>query len=255
MSRRSGFTLLEVMIALGVAAVGLLALASWAANMSRQQQMLSQKMITLEVNSGVQSLMNNMSQCTFNTKNLAWPHSTPPAAVSLANGLWIYNTLTNAQIANVAKVGLIPSGYGLSIKDIELVNIQSIGTGSYSADLQIDFSTPFPLNPVRFPNVILATAQVGGNDQIQNCGVAAANMGFTGVLPAGVGSCQNGPLASWQQVPGGFIGAQRNCIAFIEYFGKTYRYNSAGCYYNPTDGWIYGCSGDDFLACGYFCTS
>lgn len=63
----------------------------------------------------------------------------------------------------------------------------------------------------------------------------------------------NNPVSNWVQAPMGYLGANRGCYAFVGRAASTYRYNSSGCYYDPKSGWIYACSNDTSIRCGYIC--
>ncbi len=49
------------------------------------------------------------------------------------------------------------------------------------------------------------------------------------------------------------IGANRNCVAFINNFDAGYRYNSGGCRYNSVSGDIEAFTSQDLIECGYVC--
>ncbi len=65
----------------------------------------------------------------------------------------------------------------------------------------------------------------------------------------------NNPVTNWVKAPMGYLGPGRSCISFVGRGQSTYRYNSTGCYYDPATGWIYACSGDTSIRCGYVCTN
>ncbi len=166
----NGFSLVEVLIAMGVGTIVMLAFGTWISNVSREQQSLSQKMATVEIQNTLMNILGNSNQCDLNFKPVvAWPTGTPPLTIPVPN-ISLYNTVTGLPVNIAIRPGLIPQGFGLSITTIQLQNIRNLGAGLYKGDLAISYGGGIIARPpAMVPNMMFSTSVVGPNDTLVSC--------------------------------------------------------------------------------------
>jgi prepilin-type N-terminal cleavage/methylation domain-containing protein len=259
-----GFSLVEVMVAVGLLGITALGFATWMQNVSNQQRILTHRMVSLDMQNSVSSFIANASQCGDNLKNLTFsvPATTATKVVlgtpgDPNTGIRIFNTTTNNPTGVFVGYGPLNSGFGLSVETIQLQDITNVGTDLYQANLAIYFGGASPPPPPVMVRKILISATGSGTATIQQCGAmpttapAAAPIGSTGRLNNPGGNCGNDPPIGWKPVTN--IGANRNCYAYIMYTTGGNDFASFGCYYDAPSGNIFVCSNNAGINCAWSC--
>ena len=187
--RVRGFSLIEMLVALAVMSIGMLALTDYISTISNQQRILMQKAEAVAVDTSLTNIIASTSQhCSGNIKaaNISFPSGTPPATpinvacptctVSTFN----YYTSAGAIVGPAVPMGLQPDGSGLDIASIQLENIKYISTDEYSADVYISYGGPPPVPPsAKVATVMLVASTSGGSDTLQSCAQGQCAAGYT----------------------------------------------------------------------------
>jgi hypothetical protein len=188
-----GISLVEVLVASGVAIVALLAFTTMLINQQKETEALSQKLATLDLERFILSASASGDICTkdftANSANFTFPTASfPPQGSLVVNNLYLSATSTQV----IATAGLPVNGSGaFQIKDVLLSDI--IGSpGNYMASMKISFQGGVrPIKPLNF-SLKLSVSVAGLNTVIVGC--------------PGIGAAGTIPLTNFQvfNVPGNY---------------------------------------------------
>ncbi|MBN8536391.1 MAG: hypothetical protein J0M15_05025 [Deltaproteobacteria bacterium] len=175
-----GISLVEVLVASGVAIVALLAFTTMLINQQKETEALSQKLATLDLERFILSASASGDICTkdftANSASFTFPTANFPPQGSIAvNNLYL--SATSIQV--IATAGLPVKGSGaFQIKDILLSDIT--GTpGNYMAIMKISFQGGIrPIKPLDF-SLKLSVSVAGQNTVIVGC----PGIGTAGTIP------------------------------------------------------------------------
>ncbi len=189
--RAGGFSLVEILVALAVMAIGMLALTDYISLMSNQQRLLMQKSEAIAIDTALTNIITSPNQphCSGNIKaaNISFPTGSPPTApVNVACPtctVTVFNYYNSAGtiVGPAVPMGPQPDGSGLDVASIQLKNLQYISASEYSGDLYINYGGPPPVPPsAKVASVILMASTSSGTDTLQSCNTSApCPAGFT----------------------------------------------------------------------------
>lgn len=186
-----GVSLVEVLVASGIAIVALLAITSMLINQQKETEAISQKLATLDFERFLVSASASGDICTkdftANSANFTFPTANfPPANSITVNNLYL--SATSNKVIATAGMPVKDSG-AFQIKDIVLSDFS--GTpGSYMATMKISFQGGIrPIKPLDF-SLKLSVSVAGQNSIIVGC--------------PGIGATSTIPLTNFQifNVPG-----------------------------------------------------
>lgn len=175
-----GISLVEVLVASGVAMVALLAFTTMLINQQKETEALSQKLATLDLERFILSASAAGDICTkdftANSTSFTFPTASfPPISPIAVNNLYL--SATSSQV--IATAGQPVKGSGaFQIKDIFLSGFTG-SPGSYMAIMKISFQGGIrPIKPLDF-SLKLSVSVAGQNTIIVGC----PGIGATSTIP------------------------------------------------------------------------
>jgi prepilin-type N-terminal cleavage/methylation domain-containing protein len=201
-SSSKGFSLVEVMIAVGIASVAMLAFSSMISNQQKETHALTEKFGTLSLKGLLLSALANGSVCLYELNNPTVLTFDSSSAASIAaasinvNQLHAsYNGIAPGPV--VAQVNTQASADSTTLwinpaapaapPGIQLTGFQGAGT-TYTANWTINFNTSKlirPLNPITIPVTLTADNTTPALTKITGCMSGVAN--FSAATPAAKG--------------------------------------------------------------------
>lgn len=192
-----GFTIIEVMIAIGLGAIVLMGMLAMANQGMKMQKYLTQKYDVLDFGAMVRLNVGqaNFCPCNFPT---ALNLSLPTIAISTLNTVPA-NACTPTSgvlISTVAPNNILP-GQSASLKvtqiqmeNIHLISVLSPTSNLYSFDLRIEFdpaSMTYAIKPLVMSGFTATTSATGsGTENITACGVSSVTIGSSSTSTGGI---------------------------------------------------------------------
>ena len=278
-----GFSLVSVMIAAGLTGGLALVGTQVISNLSQGQREVMAMADEMTLRSGVDIVLSNHNFCTASLGG-SW------APYSASNPLKFKKTDIDEQSEGLeselylssfdgsARTKLKYSATDEGARKVGQLTIESIrlilpnGVGNYPSnttlndygELLITVNKPSGKNTSRaknytFPLNVQIETDSSGKSTILSCssqssGSGSVNFstGITSSLPKHSGNkCTFSSPTTWQKAVN--IGAGRDCFAMVERTKPTYRYNSMGCSYVESSGWVMACSNDNEVMCRWVC--
>ncbi len=264
---KNGFTLVEILMAVAVGSIVTLGLAIAISSLFRQNSNIENRIEVLDLQQGVITAMTIPDSCKYslNAFSVATLAAPPFANINIPE-LAYYNSAGLKLSTLVTSNQPMPGNAALQVGQIQLTNIQRIAAAPvyYKADLVVPITQIAPgppIRPAKFSNIIINPIAVGANDTLNSCGAAGGGAGgptiIANTLAAGVWF-GTGCAPGWEtnpvsNMPGGNIGAGRNCFAYVQSAQQVQRWNGAGCAYDKASGFVRGCSSTNSVECTYVC--
>lgn len=179
MRKQAGFSLIEMMIVVGIMGVVSLGFASMMLTQARFQRQINQSIERNDLAQFLSSVMSADSNCPCQFAG----HPVTAGVTSLTGIAQLKASCVSVQARTLASVGAMVPGSqtGLKVASIGLANIGSAGANTYTADLQIQFdpdSTVVSLHPVSQP-LIVQTDATGNVVRCSNAGATCQTLGGT----------------------------------------------------------------------------
>jgi hypothetical protein len=210
-SNNSGFALMQVLIAIPILAIITLVMTTLMSNLSRQMQVLSQKVEINQFENLMNQIFSNDTKCeqildgtilTVAGATTTTPASPPTELDKLQQG--------STGIVYVKKGELLPGSTSLKVKDIQLANVLKTGsTSEYQVTLTIHWdptTMPMSLKPLQIEKLVT----VDSSNKIISCQASSGGGGGGGGACSMVGgsatksSSSSGCTTSgWKSAPCG----------------------------------------------------
>jgi prepilin-type N-terminal cleavage/methylation domain-containing protein len=200
---KQGYSLLEVLMTIGLMSITALAMNSIIVNLSHQNKSITQKLEAVELEQTIVRLMadNNSCQCMF--QGITWDNTKPVTLTSLKNGC-------NNDLVSVGSE--VSSGKtGLKIKSINLKNLSEQTAIPPTADIFIEFEQSpdtMQLKPIK----IASQGFTLTGSSIQNC-LGVTNASAVCITLGGSivsGTCVLSPNFACNSLGGSWSGSKCN---------------------------------------------
>ncbi|MBF0359975.1 MAG: type II secretion system protein [Oligoflexia bacterium] len=215
----NGMTLVEVMMALAIASIGLVAFMSMNKNQQKATQELIEKMAVLDFQSQLRTALMDGTVCSYEVtvSPLTFDASKIGTATPPTLDLQRIHLRPNSNSPIVAEFGsaISTNARNINVKSIKINNIAGVKSGTiFSAKLQIDFNSSSGnlLKPVVF-SIILATTPP--NADIKSITGCSGNESSTNRILYYFGGMYtetlfNNPVTSSKSCPVGYLDIKIN---------------------------------------------
>ena len=172
-----GFSLIEVLIAIGIMSVIGMAITTIMNSVMGQQRLISQKFERSDLENGVRSQLSTVDTCSCNFNGRTFD----PSVKGLSQGLSIdafkefNDTCTQSKPLAISLAALPNSDFGMSVGQIALNAGFQVNPQNFMFSLQIPYTNkPMSLHPSTIANVQVRTKDIaGGLKQIIACSTNA----------------------------------------------------------------------------------
>lgn len=228
MRSKNGFTLIEVLIVMGIMSVVALGFAQMLTTQMRFQKQVGQSMERNQFGQFLSNILNDANNCPCQ-----FTGHTIFASTANVTGIQDLKSTCGTQAQTIAN-GSAPlpgSETGLKVSDISLVQVTPAGANTYTARLQVQFdpaSTVVSLHPVSQPLVL----QTDNTGKVITCSNAEANCLSLGGIWNGTNcSFSLNPASACQSLGGTWTGSSctsaSNPAANCQSLGGTW--NGSSC--------------------------
>lgn len=173
----NGFSLVEVLVTVGVVSIMGLAMASMISSLERQNKALGQKLESIELEQSVNRILVDNTSCGCLFDYPAWTTGTPEISLNhLKKGCNAENLLTK-------DASIFPNSQ-LKVETIKLKNITPlVGSGTISGDVEIVLKNGISsMKPIRISGLRFSPDDITTPTKIAGCvGVAGAQTMCTGM--------------------------------------------------------------------------
>lgn len=187
-NREAGFSLIEIMIGVGILGVVAVGMMTMMVNVARESKAASQKLATLDlIKSLATSITSGKNLCNFAvvTTPAAFTFASavfPPSSIPIS-GLYMDAAGTDA----VVVAGTRYSNSSLDIVSMDFSNIVLAGPNRYTAVLTVNVAGLRSMKPV-VTRVMLDTVVAGSNTSLNGCTTVA--LSGNGVAPTNQTACE-----------------------------------------------------------------
>jgi type II secretory pathway pseudopilin PulG len=248
MKNEKGFALIQVLIAVSIAAMVAVGVADLISNQAKSVSYLEDKMSVLGLSNQLLMILATSGACT---NSLAGKSASSDQLITQikdkADNL-VYDTNTNENKYDQLIIDKV------TLKNIDVTGANSSGRMKLVIEILRIRKGGGP--PGLKPISVEITVSTNGSNNIISCGAGGSTFTvegtFTETGPFPWDSTCELPKNSWTLA--GNIGAGKSCTAYVESFVSNYRYNSAGCTYIKSSGEIRICGGQTrSVVCRYAC--